>query len=99
MTTRALIQFSKAFKERLFKAVYEDVIVDYLTAPESLVFYREKKTIEQAGRVIGLAMGMLLGDNQKERNAIKETLVRAYDLRNVKVHGNIGNLGNMGKSQ
>lgn len=70
----------------------EDKIVDYMTIFDSIVFHNEKRTIEPAGNVIGIAIGMLLGNNQKERTKIKETIIEAYRVRNAKVHGNTDKL-------
>ena len=83
-----LYQFNKAFEEK-FGA---DKIVDYMVVLESIVFYKEKKSIEPAGKVIGIAIGMLLGNNQNERNKIKKTFEKAYEIRNAKVHGNVEKL-------
>jgi hypothetical protein len=84
----SLEQFSKAFDE-LFP---EDIFVDFISAFESLVFYKEKRTIEPAGKVIGIAIGMLLGKNQQERNRIKDIITKAYEIRNARVHGNLNKL-------
>ena len=66
--------------------------MDCLTGLESLVFYKEGRTIEPAGRVIGIVIGMLLANNQSERTRIKETIAKAYEMRNAKVHGNVEKL-------
>ncbi len=73
-----LIQFTKAYDEKS----PEDAILDYMIAFESLVFHGERKTFE-GGKVIGISIGMLIGNNQKERTEIKKKLVRAYEVRNA----------------
>lgn len=52
----------------------------------------EDKTIEPAGKVIGIAIRLLLGNNEKERNEIKKSLIKAYEIRNAKIHGNLKKL-------
>lgn len=80
-----LAQFAKSFED-----IYpEDMVVDCVIALESLVFHKERESIQQAGRVIGIAIGMLLGKNQQEREKIKEKLTKAYAARNAIVHGNM----------
>ncbi len=37
-------------------------------------------------------MGMLLGNSQKERDEIKNTLEKAYRVRNAVIHGNLNKL-------
>jgi len=83
-----LKQFNRTFEEESV----DDKIVGYMIALESLVFHREKKAIEPAGKVIGIATSMLIGKNQKERTEIKENLIKAYEVRNAKVHGNLEKL-------
>lgn len=90
-----LFQFTRSFD----KKNSEDKIVDYMTCFESLIFYNEPRTIEPAGKVIGIAIGMLLGTNQEARDKIKDTFINAYLVRNAKVHGNIGNLKKLRESQ
>ena len=78
-----LYQFTKVFEEKSS----EDKIVEYMTLSESLVFYGEE-TPEPAGKVIGIAIGMLIGRNQEERDRIKATFTSSYTARNLRVHGN-----------
>ena len=85
----AITQFNRAYDDR---KTSEDKILDYAIALESLVFHEEKKSIEPAGRVIGIAIGMLLGLNQPERTKIKNGIVKAFEVRNAKVHGNLKKL-------
>jgi hypothetical protein len=83
-----LVKFTEAYDSLGF----DEKIVDYMTALESFVFYEADKSIEPAGEVMGIAIGMLLGNSQSERKEIKETLIKAYKVRNAKVHGNIKKL-------
>jgi hypothetical protein len=78
-----------SFTEAVMNFVWEDRLVELIVALESIAFYGEKKSIEPVGNVIGIAIGMLLGNNQKERTRIKKTLIDAYDVRNARVHGNL----------
>lgn len=81
-------QFTDAYE----KSKPIDKIVDYISAFDSLVFHKESRSYEPAGKIIGIAMGMLFGKNQKERMKIKDTIQRAYDLRSEKLHGNMEKL-------
>jgi hypothetical protein len=88
------------FSLKMFTATYEekipeDKIVDYMTAFESIVFYDRDKAIEPAGEVMGIVLGMMLGNTQQERYEIKKTFVKAYDVRNARVHGNVRKLKNL----
>lgn len=80
------------FMEAYDRLSFDDRIVEYMIAFESLVFYGRDRAIEPAGEVMGISIGMLVGNNQKERSRIKKTLVEAYKLRNAKVHGNVKRL-------
>lgn len=88
---------SKAYLDfplRLFMSTYEkdmpvEKIVDYMTVLESLVFFGKDRGIEPAGEVIGIAIGMMLGNDQHERSEMKEILTEAYRVRNARVHGNL----------
>jgi len=90
--TFPLFQFDRAVGAIIYDADSLDSLVDCLTGLESLVFYKEGRTIEPAGRVIGIVIGMLLANNQSERTRIKETIAKAYEMRNAKVHGNVEKL-------
>ncbi|MCJ7423888.1 HEPN domain-containing protein [Candidatus Bathyarchaeota archaeon] len=81
-----------SFTKAVMNFVWEDRLVEFIVALESIAFYGEKKSIEPAGNVIGITIGMLLGNNQKERTSIKKTLIDAYDVRNARVHGNLTKL-------
>lgn len=93
MTEKPHLDFSLAhFTRGLEDRNIEDRLVYYATALESLIFQAEPKTIEPAGKVIGIALGMLLGQNERERMDIEKTVIEAYEIRNAKVHGNVEKL-------
>lgn len=50
------------------------------------------RAIEPAGKVMGIALGMLIGADQSEREKIKKILQEAYSIRNAEVHGNVEQL-------
>jgi len=83
-----LSEFMRAFETNII----EEKIFHHCVAFDSIVFHKEKRSIEPAGKVIGIAMGMLLGNSQKERDEIKNTLEKAYVVRNAVVHGNLNTL-------
>ena len=83
-----LFHYNRAF----YRDTDEEVLLDYLIAFESLIFGGEKNSIEPAGKVIGIAIGMLLGTDKKQRDKIKRTFVDAYKIRNAYVHGNLDKL-------
>jgi hypothetical protein len=80
-----LAQYAKSFEETF----PEDIIVDIMVAFEALIFYKFEKTPDQAGVLMGIAVGMLLGSTQKEREEIKSILREVHGLRNAIVHGNV----------
>jgi len=94
MTSKPYLSFPlRVFAEAYKKgASYDDRIVDYMVAFESLIFHGMDKTIEPAGKVMGIAVSMLLGIDQENRTKIKMTLKNAYEVRNAKVHGNVAKL-------
>lgn len=77
-------RFSRSFEEEYT----ENIIVDLMTAFESIVF-RKGKAPRPYGRTIGIAIGMLIGESEKERTKIENDLKDAYDLRNNIVHGHL----------
>ena len=81
----SLDQFSKSFNEQYA----ENGIVDLMTAFESVVFSKEKNAPRPYGKVIGIAIGMLLGRSRTERGKIRDELEDAYSLRNKIVHGHL----------
>jgi len=83
-----LFEFTYAFEKNIF----EERIIHHITAFESLVFHQEDKSIEPVGKVLGIAIGWLLGKNQRDREKIRKNLVEAYELRNAVIHGNLKKL-------
>jgi hypothetical protein len=83
-----LLHFNKAFE----RVTDEEALLDYIIAFESIIFSGEDRAIEPAGKVVGLAVGMLLGTSVEEREKIKNTFVKAYEIRNAYVHGNMEKL-------
>lgn len=64
----------------------EDKIVESVVAFESLVFHNVAD-IGRKGTPLAIAVSMLLGNEQKERDTIREKMREAYDVRNARVHG------------
>ena len=83
-----LFQFTRTFDWKFSV----DRIVDFMTIFESIVFHNEAKSIEPAGKVIGISIGMLLGNNQKDRDEMKKMFIKSYSVRNARVHGNVKEL-------
>jgi len=79
-----LFRFNKTFD-----GIDTNPILEHMITFESLVFHGEKKSIEPAGNVIGIAIGMLIGKNQQERDTVKKSLIKASKIRNALVHGNL----------
>lgn len=79
----ALKQFSEFFYD------VPEQLANYMMAFESLVFGRENPAPKPYGRAIGIAIGMLLGKDEKERTKIEKDLKEAYELRNRIVHGHL----------
>jgi len=92
--TLALDDFEESYKKELD----EDKIVNYMTAFGFIIFSGREKTIEPAGEVMGIAVGMLLGSNEQERAEIRKTIDKAYKIRNARVHGNIKKIYERGLS-
>jgi hypothetical protein len=63
--------------------------MDYMTAFESIVFGRGNRAPFPYGRAIGIAIGMLIGENEKERTKIEDVLNKAYEMRNTIAHGHL----------
>jgi hypothetical protein len=80
----ALSQFNKSFED-----YSEEKFIDYITAFESIVFGRGSNAPSPYGRAIGIAIGMLIGKNEKERTIIEQKLNEAYEIRNKVVHGHL----------
>lgn len=81
----ALSQFNKSFIEDSIEAI----LLDYVTGFESIVFHNEKRAPNPYGLAIGIAIGMLIARDEKERVEIKKILNEAYELRNTVVHGHL----------
>ena len=80
----ALSQFNRSFED-----YNEEKFIDYITAFESIVFGRGTNAPAPYGRAIGIAIGMLIGKNERERTSIERKLNEAYEIRNKVVHGHL----------
>lgn len=80
----ALSQFNRSFEDSS-----EEEFIDYVTAFESIVFGRGTNAPSPYGRAIGIAIGMLIGKNEKERTLIEQKLNEAYEIRNKIAHGHL----------
>jgi len=78
------------FEETLHLEDYPyDNLLKYMLAFESIVFRRGTEAPRPYGRAIGIAAGMLLGKNEKERTQIEKSLKRAYEIRDKLAHGHL----------
>jgi len=75
-------RFQRAYKEDNI----EDQIIDYMIAFEAL-FLKGEKRVSSRGKIIAIACSTLLGNNDEEREEIKNALNTAYSMRNSIVHG------------
>jgi hypothetical protein len=75
-------RFQRAYEEDNI----EDQIIDYMIAFEAL-FLKGEKRVSSRGKIIAIACSTLLGNNDEEREEIKNTLNTAYSMRNSIVHG------------
>jgi len=75
-------RFQRAYEE----SDVEDQLIDLMIAFEAL-FLKGKKSMSQRGEVIAVACSILLGRNEKEREEIRNSLTKAYSMRNSIVHG------------
>ena len=75
-------RFQRAYQEYHF----EDKLIDYMIAFEAL-FLKGEKRASSRGEIIAIACSTLLGNNNEERENIKENLKIAYSMRNSIVHG------------
>jgi hypothetical protein len=78
----------KKFTESYGKTTTEDKIVECIIAFESIVFLGVNNVFSHTGTIVGMSVGMLLGESQAERDKIRETMEQMYVLRNCIVHGN-----------
>ena len=75
-------RFQRAYEEK----DAEDRLIDLMIAFEAL-FLKGEKGVPSKGKLIAVACSILLGKNEEERDEIKQTLVKAYSIRNSIVHG------------
>jgi len=89
------IDFAKRKSLRLackrFQRTYEEVddedkLIDLMIAFEAL-FLKGEKVRALAGQIVATACSILLGENDEERENIKDFLTKAYSIRNCIVHG------------
>ena len=64
----------------------EDKLIDIMIALEAL-FLKGEADGAPSGIIIAIACSTLIGKNQYDRKKIKDTLMKAYKLRNKIVHG------------
>lgn len=76
----------KRFQRTYEEGNSEDQLIDLMIAFEAL-FLRGKKGVSQRGETIAVACSMLLGKNEGEREEIRNSLKKAYSIRNSIVHG------------
>lgn len=82
----------QVFNKSYYIDFIDDRFVQCMIGLESLVFHELEWGGEQKGKAMGLAISMLLGNNERERKEIKKNLKIAYTLRNFIVHGNVKEL-------
>jgi hypothetical protein len=76
-------RFSRSFEERRDN----DKVIDLAIAFESLFTDENTSRSNVMGELIGLGCSMLIGTNQKERDEIKQFLIKAFTIRNKIIHG------------
>lgn len=74
-------RFQHAYEER----DAENRLIDFMIALEAL-FLKGEKT-RQVGPIVSTTCSVLLGKNELEREKIRSSLTKAYNLRNRIVHG------------
>ena len=83
----ALTRFNQTYRrENLSPQIYEDRIIDYCIAFESLFCSEDKR---QKGEIISIGASMLLGKDNCEREEIRDYLRKAYRVRNKIVHASL----------
>jgi len=75
-------RFQRAYEEK----DAEDRLIDLMIAFEAL-FLKGEKRVPSKGKLIAVACSVLLGKNEEKRGKIKQTLAKAYSIRNSIVHG------------
>ena len=75
-------RFQRAYEEK----DVEDQLIDLMIAFEAL-FLKGEKRVPSKGKLIAVACSVLLGKNEEKRGKIKQTLAKAYSIRNSIVHG------------
>lgn len=76
----------KRFQRTYEEGNVEDQLIDLMIAFEAL-FLKGKKRAPQRGETIAVACSVLLGENEDEREEIRNSLAKAYLIRNSIVHG------------
>ena len=86
----SLVWFNKIYEEFYGRARFNKLI-DLMICSEAL--FLDDKFYRHTGSVIGTACSMLIGENDDEREDIKNAFEDAYAIRNKEVHG--GDLGRL----
>lgn len=80
-------RFNQTYRrERLAPQIYEDRIIDYCIAFESLFCGEDTR---QKGEIISVGASMLLGKDNRDRKGIGDCLRKAYQVRNDIVHASL----------
>ena len=74
----AIKRFERGYDE-------EDKLIDFMIAFEALFLKGEKGSFAN-GKIISIACSALIGNNENDREQIKENLLKAYKIRNAIVH-------------
>jgi len=83
----ALARFNQTYRrEQLAPQIYEDRIIDYCIASESLFCGEDTR---QKGEIISVGASMLLGKDNRDRKEIGDCLRKAYQVRNGIVHASL----------
>lgn len=76
----------KRFQRTYEEGDVEDQLIDLMIAFEAL-FLKGEKAVSRRGETIAIACSILLGRNEEEREEIRNSLTKAYSMRNSIVHG------------
>jgi len=88
LTKRAFLDVAiRRFNHAYEMKRHEDKLIDFMISFEALCFRGEKGLSSQIGKAIAIAISMLIGRNDVEREEIRNFLDEAYELRNKIVHG------------